>query len=275
MERSISGFQHGISPAVKVSLADYSDRYETINFERRDAIVQLTLHTEGGSLRWGALPVDELQDAFEMVGRDKENRVVILTGTGEEFNGPVGSPDTFPAGTPAGWDSGHFNVRKLLNNLLSLEAPIISAINGPALRHCETPLLCDIVLASTRASFQDSGHFVNGLVPGDGMQLVLPLVMGANRARYFMLTGQTISAEEALHIGMVNEVLEPGALLPRAWELAAQLTKQSPLVLRYTKVAMVHTMRQLIVANQGYGLALEALAAIEDRDRAGYSLPEL
>jgi enoyl-CoA hydratase/carnithine racemase len=260
---------------MKTQIADYEGRYETVRFERRDNILQMTLHTDGGSLRWGALPVDELQDALEMVGRDKENQVVILTGTGEEFNGPKGSPETFPGGTPAGWDSGHFNVRKLLNNLLSLEAPIISAINGPALRHCETPLLCDIVLASTRASFQDSGHFVNGLVPGDGMQLVLPLVMGSVRASYFMLTGQVISAEEALAIGMVNEVLEPDALLPRAWELARQLTTQSPLVLRYTKVALKHTIRQVIVANQGYGLALEALAAIEDAERAGYSLPEL
>jgi enoyl-CoA hydratase/carnithine racemase len=260
---------------MKISLADYVDRYQTIKFERRDGIIQVTLHTDGGSLRWGALPVDELQDAFEVIGRDKENRVVILTGTGEEFNGPIGSPETFPGGTPAGWDSGHFNVRKLLNNLLSLEAPVICALNGPALRHCETPLLCDIVLASTKATFQDSGHFVNGLVPGDGMQLVLPLVMGMVRARYFMLTGQVIDANQALQIGMVNEVIEPEQLLPRAWELAEHLSKQSSLVLRYTKIAMVHPIRQLIVANQGYGLALEALAAIDDADRAGYELPEL
>jgi enoyl-CoA hydratase/carnithine racemase len=260
---------------MKTSLPDYADRYETIKLERRDGILQMTLHTDGGSLRWGALPVDELQDAFEVIGRDKENRVVILTGTGDEFNGPIGSPETFPGGTSATWDSGHFNVRKLLNNLLSLEAPVISAINGPALRHCETPLLCDIVLASTTATFQDSGHFVNGLVPGDGMQLVLPLVMGTTRARYFMLTGQVIDAQEALSIGMVSEVLEPERLVPRAWELAEQLAKQSALVLRYTKVATVHPIRQLIVANQGYGIALEALAAIEDADRAGYALPAL
>ena len=62
---------------MKISLADYVDRYQTINLERRDGILQMTLHTDGGSLRWGALPVDELQDAFEAIGRDKENRVVI------------------------------------------------------------------------------------------------------------------------------------------------------------------------------------------------------
>jgi len=257
------------------SLDDYSSRYDTILFERHDGILLMTLHTNGESLRWeGSAPVDELQDAFDAVGRDTENRVVILTGTGAEFNGPKGSPSSFPGGTPMGWDSGHFNVRRLLNNLLSLEAPVISAINGPALRHCETPLLCDIVLASETATFQDSGHFINGLVPGDGVNLVLPLVMGINRARYFMLTGQVITAQEALALGMVSEVLPSADLLPRAWDIARELVKQSPLVLRYTKIAFVHTIRQMLVANQGYGLALEALASIQDADRGGFTLAE-
>jgi enoyl-CoA hydratase/carnithine racemase len=258
---------------VRTLLSDYEKRYDTIQFAREDGILQTTLHTDGGSLRWGAHPVDELQDAFDHIARDPDNRVVILTGTGDEFNGPHGSPDSLPGGTPASWDFGHFNVRRLLNNLLNIEALVIAAVNGPALRHCETPLLCDVVLASTTASFKDSGHFVNGLVPGDGMQLVLPLVMGMNRAKYFMLMGQEISAEDALSIGMVNEVLEPGDLLPRAWDLAREFVRKSPLVLRYTKIAMNHTVRQLIVANQGYGLTLEALAAVEDSDKAGYTLP--
>lgn len=257
------------------NLDSYANRYDHVKFERRDGVLQMTLHTEGDSLRWqGSGPVDDLQDAFEVVGRDTENKVVILTGTGKEFNGPKASAASFPGGTPIGWDSGHFNVRRLLNNLLSLEAPVISAINGPVLRHCETPLLCDIVLASETATFQDSGHFINGQVPGDGVNLVLPLVMGVNRARYFMLTGQVVNAQEALAIGMVNEVLAPDDLLPRAWEIASELATRSPLVLRYTKVAMVHTIRQLLVANQGYGLALEALASIQDADRGGFTLAE-
>jgi enoyl-CoA hydratase/carnithine racemase len=106
------------------------------------------------------------------------------------------------------------------------------------------------------------------------MNLIMPLVMGTNRARYFMLTGQIITAQEALQIGMVNEVLAPEALLPRAWEIARELVTRSPLVLRYTKVAMVHTIRQLLVANHGYGIALEALASIQDADRSGFTMAE-
>ena len=248
---------------------EYADRWETIHVERRDGILLLRLHTDGGSLRWGAEPVRELQEAFAAVAADPGNRVVILTGTGDEFNGPKGSPDTFPRTTARGWESAHWNVRRLLNNLLDIEAPVIAAINGPVWRHAETPLLSDIVLASQTAVFADSGHFVNGLVPGDGMQLIMPLVMGLTRARYYMLTGQEIDADAAYEIGMVNEVLAPAALMPRAWELAEQLSRQSDLVLRYTRVAMTQTVRQLLVANHGYGIMLEGMAAVDDADRGG------
>ena len=253
----------------------YADDFATIRFERRDGILQMTLHTDGGPLRWGAAPVQDLQQAFAAVAADPENRVVILTGAGDEFNGPKGSPETFPQATARGWESAHWNVRRLLWNLLDIEAPVIAAINGPVWRHAETPLLSDIVLASETTVFQDSGHFVNGLVPADGMHLVMPLVMGINRARYFMLTGQEIDARQALELGMVNEVLPPDRVLPRAWELAGQLVRQSPLVTRYTRVAFTHTIRQLLVANQGYGILLEGMACIDDSGRGGgYTLDE-
>lgn len=255
------------------TLDHYAERFETIRFERHDGILQMTLHSGGDSLRWGAAPVAELQEAFAMVGADPDNRIVILTGAGAEFNGPKGSPDTFPNTTAKGWEFAHYNTRRLLMNLLDIEAPMITAMNGPAWRHCETPLLSDIVLASTTTVLQDSGHFINGLVPGDGMHLVMTLLMGYNRARYFMLTGQEIDARKALEIGLVNEVLPPEQVLPRAWELARKMNEQSALVLRYTRVAFVHQLRQLLLSGQGYGVLLEGMAAIDDSaSRGGYQL---
>jgi 1,4-dihydroxy-2-naphthoyl-CoA synthase len=80
-------------------LEDYANKYQTIRFERRDGILQMTLHTDGGPLRWGFLPHAELPEAFYDVGADRENRVVILTGTGAEFSGPRATPGTssFPS----------------------------------------------------------------------------------------------------------------------------------------------------------------------------------
>jgi len=255
------------------SLDDYSNRFNTVRFEREEGILQMTFHTNGDSLRWGAEPSHEMQEAFRAVADDPENRIVILTGAGAEFNGPKGSGASFPKTTARAWESAHWTVRHLLMNFLDIEAPIISALNGPVYRHCETPLLADIVLASDTTVISDSGHFVNGLIPGDGMHIVMMMLMGATRARYFMLTGQEIGAEEAQRIGLVNEVLPQDQVLPRAWELARQLNQRSQLLLRYTRVAFVHEMKQRILAGQGYGTLLEGMAAIEDsKDATGYEL---
>ena len=84
-------------------------------------------------------------------------------------------------------------------------------------------MLCDIVLAAEHATFQDAPHFPNRLVPGDGLHLIWPLVLDINRGRYFLLTGQTLSARRAEEMGVVNEVLTEDKLLGRGWELAKQL----------------------------------------------------
>jgi len=167
------------------AFAEYSRKYTTVAMERRNGILQMRLHTEGKALRWGALPHEELPAAFYDVGRDRDNKVVILTGTGNEFSGPKPTPETgfFPTRPPAlAWDKIYWEGKHLLMNLLNIEAPMIGAVNGPALRHSELPLLCDIVLAAEDASFQDAGHFGGGLVPGDGVHVIYPLLLGLNSA---------------------------------------------------------------------------------------------
>jgi len=67
---------------------EYATKYQTARMERRNGILHVTLHTEGKSLRWGFLPHGELPEAFHDIGADRENRVVILTGSGDEFSGP-------------------------------------------------------------------------------------------------------------------------------------------------------------------------------------------
>src|ERR1700758_1486350 len=245
------------------TLEDYANKYQSVRFERRDGILQMTLHTDGNSLRWGFGPHGELPEAFHDVGADRDNRVVILTGTGSEFSGPRATPGTSsfpsrPAPERIDWEGRH-----LLMRLLEIEVPVISAINGPAWRHSEIPLLGDIVLAADTAQFQDSAHFMSDVVPGDGMHIVYPLLLGMNRGRYFLMTGQTLDAAEALRLGLVAEVLPPDKVLTRAWELAEDLTRKPTLLLRYTRLLFTEYLRRQIHDLLGYGLAMESLALFE------------
>ena len=241
----------------------YKDRYRTIHLSREDGILQMRFHTDDGPLQWSLLAHNEFEDAFLEVGRDRGNEVVIMTGTGREFCGPAIEPGKHPnrnVMTPETYDPIFWESKQLLPHLLSIEAPVIAAINGPAVRHSEIPLLSDIVLASDDTYFQDTAHFPGGMVPGDGMHIVMPLLMGANRGRYFLLTGQRIAADEAKAIGLVNEVLPPEKLLARAHELARQILLQPKLVRRYTRIVLTEDLRARMHGLLAYGLALEGMA---------------
>ena len=248
----------------------YATKYSSIHMRRENGILEMRFHTNDGPLRWGLIPHGELPDAFADVARDRDNRVVILTGTGDEFSGVRATPGAGsinPGITSNELDRVHWEGRALLMNLLSIEVPVISAINGPAWRHGEIPLLSDIVLASDTTQFQDSAHFPNGLVPGDGMHIVMPMLLGMNRGRYFLLTGQTISAQEAKELGLVAEVLPQDKVLARAWEHAEILTKRPTLLLRYTRLMFAEYIRKRLQDLLGYGLAMEGLALMEQREQ--------
>ena len=242
-------------------LEEYENKYENVKFERRNGILQVTFHTQGGSLKWSRLAAGEFGYAFTDIGSDPENRVVIITGTGDDYCAEF--PATESRRTPKTWDRTMWVGKRLLFNLLEIEVPIIGAVNGPALFHAEIPVMSDIVLASENATFQDAPHFPRGVVPGDGVHVIWPLLLGQNRGRYFLFTGQTLSAKEAQELGVVAEVLPRDRLLPRAWELAEQLAEQPDLTLRYSRVAMTLQLKRQMQDMLGYGLAIEGLAAVD------------
>jgi enoyl-CoA hydratase/carnithine racemase len=248
---------------LRTKFADYAEKYEMIRMRRENGILELTLHTNGSPLRWGRQPHAELEEAFLNIGRDRENQIVILTGTGDEFSGPVPDPAenmAYHHMDAAKWGELGWESNGLLTNMLAIDAPMISAVNGPAARHAELPIMCDVVLAAETASFQDSAHFIGGLVPGDGVHVAFPMAMGLNRARYFLLTGQVIGAQEAKAIGLVNEVMPKEQLLPRAWDLARTILRQPELNRRYARILLTEQLRRQMRDLLPYGLALEGLA---------------
>ena len=151
--------------------------------------------------------------------------------------------------------------KDLVMNMLDIEVPIIAAVNGPApmsTHNCRYwPMSC---LAAEHAEFADLAHFVHGVVPGDSAQVVWPMLLGPNRGRHFLLTGQRIGAHEALALGVVAEVLPADALLPRAWALAQQWVMKPLQTLRYTRIALTQPIKRRMLEELGYGMAMEGLA---------------
>lgn len=245
-----------------VDLADYQHSYQNIRFARSDGVLEMVFHSDGGPMLWNAVMHRELGEAFHRVAEDTENRVVVLTGSGDAFC-PGSDRESFQLDAtlpPIGLDNIYREGKAILFNQLAVPVPMIAAVNGPVMSHPELPLLCDIVLAAETAEFRDS-HLARGLVPGDGIHVVFPMVFGVNRGRYLALTGTAVTAREALEWGAVNEVLPVGLLRERALEIARELADKPLLSLRYTRELLTREIKRQLHDNLGYGLALEGFAS--------------
>jgi enoyl-CoA hydratase/carnithine racemase len=247
-------------------LADYADRYHTLRFARSDGVLEVTLHTRGGEALWGVTERslhNELGHAFVDIARDADNKVVLLTGTGRSFIAAMDPQERAPEASLAQmWDRIYGEGVALLECLLAIPVPVIAAVNGPALIHAEVAVLSDIVLAAEHAEFADLAHGPTGVVPGDGVQTVWPMLLGPNRGRYFLLTGQRLSAQEAMRLGVVGEILPAEALMPRARELAHRLAGLPSRMLRHTRTVLVRDLRRRLRDELELGLAVEALSMI-------------
>lgn len=224
----------------------YRDKYKHFHMERtEDGIVTWRFHTDGGPFVWNIRSLKDMDPALQDIAHDRDNNVLIFTGTADEFIGRIdvrptqqpGNTFPYPFTATAGGHNG-------LESMFAMHIPIIAAVNGPARVHSEIAVLSDIVLASPNALFQDLAHFTSGLVPGDGTNMTWQMLIGPNRARYFMWTGQEISAAEAHTLGVVNEIVPAEKLLGRAHELARLLLKQPKLVRKNTRQLLIRNLRK-------------------------------
>jgi enoyl-CoA hydratase/carnithine racemase len=244
-------------------LEAYRDLFPNARLTRsKTGVLEVALHTDGGTLVFNGHTHEQFVDLFHAIGSDPDNRVVILTGSGDAFMESI-SPEGFDFFTPQGYDKIFREGRKVLMNILDIEVPMIAAVNGPVRLHSEYILLADIVLATPATVFQDKPHFEFGIVPGDGVNLLWPEVIGTIRGRYFILTRQELDAETAKQWGAVNEIVPAGKLLARAREIAEGLAKLPPLTTRYTRIALTQKLRRIVDGGIGYGLALEGISAAD------------
>jgi enoyl-CoA hydratase/carnithine racemase len=245
------------------AFVNYRDSFPNARLTRSlTGVLEVALHTGGGTLVFNGHTHEQFVELFHALGSDRDNRVVILTGSGKAFMESI-SPEGFDFFSPMGFDKIYREGKKVLMNILDIEVPLIAAVNGPVRLHSEYILLADIVLATPSTVFQDKPHFDFGIVPGDGVNLLWPEVIGSVRGRYFLLTRQELRAETAMEWGAVNEIVAADGLLARAREIAEGLAKLPPLTTRYTRIALTQKLRRIIDEGIGYGLALEGISAAD------------
>jgi enoyl-CoA hydratase/carnithine racemase len=243
----------------------YSNRYENLRMERTpNGILTVTMHTNGGSHIHIGKAHREFPEAFGEIARDRENEVVIFTGAGEQWITHIDFSTVGDITKPVGWYAILTEARQLLYNFLDISVPVISAVNGPAPIHGEYALMADIILAAEDAYFQDNQHLSvgGGVVPADGVQILYPAAMGDVRGHYFLLTMQKLTAQEALQIGMVNEVHPRNKLLARANELAEQLLRFDPFTRRYTRLMFTRKLKRKVIDELPFDMGLEGLSIV-------------
>jgi enoyl-CoA hydratase/carnithine racemase len=211
-----------------------------------------------------------LTPLLQSIDHDEDNEVVIITGTGTSFNAAT-DLDNFVhhglAGTrwdneTTGYDLTYRDQTREPLALLALTVPIISAINGPITGHPELALLNDIVICSDNTTISDGHWKRGGIVPGDGVQIIFRELLGPNRGRFLLYSGQAIDAVEALRLGLVAEVLPADQLLPRAWQIAREVfLSKSRIQRRLARALLVQPWRELFVRELGTGMAHECLGS--------------
>ena len=209
----------------------------TVIYTKENHIACLTLNRPDAGNTINQQMAQELETICSQINQDNDVYVVLITGGGDKafcVGGELASPES---------GSSYGAARAIA----SIEQPVVAAINGDALgQGLELALSCDIRLASDKAKF-GFPQIVQGLIPMDGGTQRLPRIIGKSKALELILTGEIISAQEALEIGLVNKGIAGKELAAEAETIAKTLTTKGPIALRYAKEAI----------NKGLDLTLE------------------
>ena len=241
-------------------------RYQTIRCEKTNFQAMLTLPRADSGVTISATVAEDLADCCRELSLDDELRVVTIVGNGDTFaTGREKLPDDLLEADLAervAW----FKRMGASNAVAQLPMPVLALLNGDAIAHgLEIALAADLRVAAEGALL-GAGEPTRDGFPFDGLTQRLPRLIGPALARDMLLTGRTLTAQEALNAGLVNRVVAANALAGTAAEIAEQIVAAAPIAARYAKEA-VAAAGDLPLAQ---GLRLEAdlsiiLQSTEDR----------
>ncbi|MCL6599913.1 MAG: enoyl-CoA hydratase/isomerase family protein [Alicyclobacillus macrosporangiidus] len=243
--------------------------YETIRFEERGSVGVIALNRPDRLNAITPQMLEELRDAFGRVQQRDEVRAVILTGEGRAFcaGQDLRLVEEHPNADYRGLVESGYN--PLVEAITSLEKPVVAVVNGVAAgAGASLALACDLRLASDRASFVQA--FVHiGLVPDSGATWFLPRLVGLTKALELAMLGETVSAEEALRIGLVYRVVPHDELAAQAEQLAERLAALPTRAIGYTKRALYQAMHASLRDQLTLEAELQQLAGQTEDHREG------
>jgi enoyl-CoA hydratase/carnithine racemase len=241
----------------------YFTKFDHLNISRTpDGILEVRFTTDNGPIVFTGKDHHHFVEAFSQIAQDRDNKLVILTGTGNEFFAQIDGPSLGDITNTREWDRAWWEGQQVLQNLCSIGVPVIAAINGPATVHSEYALTADLIIAIEGAYFQDFPHMTFGIVPGDGVQTAWRHAIGDFRAKHFLYTMGKISASEGKELGFVSQVLSDNIeLMEKAYEHARHMLKIPELTRRYMRAMFIQRLRKDLLEEVGYGLAVEGLSA--------------
>lgn len=241
--------------------------YETLRYEAKDGIAYVTIDRPKAMNALSTEVLNELQSVFQQIDNDPEVRVAILTGEGKAFVAGADISQMVKMTDIEGYET----IRRgsqIITAIESMGKPVIAAVNGFALGGgCELAMACDIRIASEKAQFGQPEVGL-GIIPGFGGTQRLPRLVGKGMAKYMILTGDYIKADEALRIGLVEKVVAPEELMPVCEDIARKIIKNAPIAVKSSKTAinngiMLDTATAIALESESFGVSFGSDDRIE------------
>jgi enoyl-CoA hydratase len=223
---------------------DYAERHPSFTYDRpAEGVLRITFDAPGLN-SVGPAAHSEIADVWLTVDRDPEVKVAILQGAGKGFSS--GGSFELLEGVINDYATRARVLREardLVWNVINCSKPIVSAIHGPAVgAGLVAGLLADVSIVGRTARIID-GHTRLGVAAGDHAAVCWPLLCGMAKAKYYLLTCETLTGEEAERIGLVSRCVDDDKVHDTALEVATQLSTMSQSAIRWTKHSLNHWYR--------------------------------
>lgn len=240
----------------------YFTKYDSVRMSRdAKGVLTVAWQTDGGPMTFRNRDHQQLADIFYDISRDRENKVVILTGVGGQWMPNIEFASFGDVSDPDVWSRLHDDGTQAVENFANIRVPVICAVEGKAWVHTEFCLESDVVIAGKSATFHDAPHFAGGIVPGDGIFTTWAYRAGAGRAEAFLLDPKPISAQTAKEWGVVADVVPDGTAVDRARQWADGFLAKPEVTRRDTRVLFIQPLKLALIQSAGYGQSLEGASA--------------